>query len=73
MKTVNLKKLAYYLKEEMIIEFENAQAALEYFNTYDYQNLKTIEELKALQGDYGFGYGGKWYHINFDEALDVYN
>ena len=70
-KTINVDKLNEYLENEMILEFSSPEECLNYFNTYDSQHLKSVEELKAFQGEYGFGVGDKWYHICFDEALDV--
>lgn len=64
-------KLAQYIKEDMIMEFDSAEECMEYFNTYDSQNFKTVDEMKQFQAQYGFGHNGKWYHISFDEALDV--
>lgn len=68
---INTDKLEEYLEEEMILEFESDTQCMEYFNTYDGQNFASVEELKEYQGEYGFGIDGKWYHISFDEALDV--
>lgn len=68
---VDLSKLADYLRREMILEFGSPEECLEYFNTHDGQKLESVEELKAFQGEYGFGIGSKWYHVCFDEALDV--
>ena len=59
------------IKEDEIVEFDSIEEALKYFNTYDYQNLKSIEELKEFQDEYGFGMDGKWYHINYDETLEL--
>lgn len=69
---INAEKLKAYIENDMITEFDSAEECLEYFNTYDFQNFQSVEELKRYQDKYGFGYGGKWYHINYDEALDVY-
>ncbi len=69
---VNVETLKQHLADEMIIEFDSPEAGREYFNTYDGQNFHTVEDMKRYQGPYGFGLGDKWYHINFDEALDVY-
>lgn len=66
------KKLQEYLKDESILEFESNEAALNYFNTYDYQSFKDVKEMMEYQGRYGFNIGKKRYHINRDEALDVY-
>lgn len=69
---INLDKLSQYLKEEKIMEFESDEACRIYFNTYDCQNFKSIEEMKAYQGIYGFNIGEKRYHINYAEALDIW-
>lgn len=69
---INREKLADYLAEEMIMEFESAEECRVYFNTYDGQDFETVADMKQYQGEYGFGLDGKWYHINFDEALDVW-
>lgn len=70
--TIDPSKLKAYLEEDMILEFASATECMEYFNTYDSQRFRCVEEMKSFQGKYGFGIGEKWYHINFDEALDVY-
>lgn len=69
---INKEKLQQYLKEEKIIAFESDEECLQYFNTYDFQNLKTVGEMKAFQGKYGFNIGNRRFHINYDEALDVW-
>ena len=69
---INKEKLQQYLKEEKIIAFESDEECLQYFNTYDFQNLKTVSEMKAFQGKYGFNIGNRRFHINYDEALDVW-
>lgn len=69
---INQKKLKKYLKEERIIEFSSDEECMEYFNTCDGQNFININELKEYQGKYGFNLEGKRYHINYDDALDVY-
>lgn len=68
---INGSKLRQYLADDMILEFDSAKECMDYFNTYDSQHFKTVDEMKAYQGNYGFGVGEKWYHICFDEALDV--
>ena len=68
---VNREKLAQYLVEEMIIEFDSPEECMEFFNACDGQNFKSVAEMKEYQGEYGFGLDGKWYHVDFDEALDV--
>ena len=69
---IDMEKLQSYLKEDMIMEFDSVEECLNYFNTYDGQNFKSTDELKAYQKEYGFSIGEKWYHISFDDALDVY-
>lgn len=69
---INREKLAEYLAEEMIVEFESEEECKDYFNTYDGQNFETVADMKKYQGAYGFGLDGKWYHISFEEALDVW-
>ena len=69
---INIEKLNEYLKSEEILEFNSDEECMEYFNTYDYQELKSVEEMKSYQGEYGFNIGKKRYHINTENALDVY-
>lgn len=69
---INMEKLAQYVTDGSILEFELDQACLEYFNTYDFQNLASIEAMKDMQGRYGFNVENKRYHVNNDFALDVY-
>ena len=68
---INCEKLKKYLEYELILEFDSPEECLKYFNTYDGQHFRTVEEMKEYQGPFGFGLDGKWYHISFDEALDV--
>lgn len=68
---IDIEKLGGYLKEEMILEFDSEKECMDYFNLYDGQNFNSVEEMKEYQGEYGFGLNGKWYHISFDEALNV--
>ena len=69
---INIEKLNEYLKSEEILEFDSDEECMGYFNTYDYQNLKSLEEMKSFQSKYGFNIGKKRYHINTEKALDVY-
>lgn len=69
--TINRSKVDQYINEEMIMEFSSQAACMEYLNTYDSQHFQSIDEMIAFQGEYGFGIGDKWYHICFQEALDV--
>lgn len=68
---INLEKLNHYLKNGEILEFESDEKCLEYFNVYDHQSFKTIQEMKRYQGKYGFSIGKNRYHINTFNALDV--
>lgn len=70
---INMEKLAQYLKEDKILEFNSDEECMNYFNTYDYQDFKTVEEMKKYQDKYGFNIGEKRYHVNYDEALDVWD
>ena len=67
-----MEKLKQYLKEDKILEFNSDKECMEYFNTYDYQDFTTVEEMKLYQGRFGFNVGEKRYHINYEEALDVW-
>lgn len=69
---INIEKLNKYLKSEEILEFDSDEECMKYFNIYDYQNLKSVEEMESFQGKYGFNIGKKRYHINTENALDVY-
>lgn len=69
---INLKKLNEYLKSEEILEFNSDEECMNYFNTYEYCNFKSIEVMKSFQDKYGFSIGKKRYHINTENALDVY-
>lgn len=68
-----MNKFNYYLEQEIIIEFNSDEECLNFFNTYDYQNFKSVDEMKEYQGIYGFNIGCKRYHINYTEALDIYD
>lgn len=67
---INIEKLNEYLKSEEILEFDSDKECMEYFNTYDYQNLKSVEEMKSSQGKYGFSIGKRRYHINTEVAME---
>lgn len=69
---INMEKLLQHVAEGCILEFGSDLACMEWFNTYDYQNFKTVEEMKAYQERYGFNVGKKRYHILTEDALDVY-
>lgn len=64
------QKINEYIADEQIMEFETIEDARQYFNIYDYQNFKTVEELKEYQDEFGFGMNGKWYHIDYLDVLD---
>lgn len=66
---INIEKLNEYLKSEEILEFDSDEECMEYFNTYDYQELKSVEEMKSFQGKYGFNIGKKRYHINTEKCV----
>lgn len=75
-----LEKLKIYEEAETIMVFDSLEDARNYYNIYDYQNFKSIEEMKAYIAEYGFELDGKWYHINYEfavkeiqELLKVYN
>ena len=72
MMNINIEKLNEYITSEEILEFDSDEECMDYFNTYDYQDLKSVEEMKSFQGKYGFNIGKKRYHINTENALDVY-
>lgn len=69
---INMEKLTKYVERGDILEFQSDQECLEFFNTYDFQNFKTVDEMKSYQEKYGFNIGNKRYHINIESALDVY-
>ncbi len=64
-----LEKLDIYEEAETIMVFASEEEAREYYNTYDYQNFKTIEDMKNYVGEFGFSLDGKWYHINYEFAV----
>lgn len=68
----NEEKVKQEIEKENILEFDSTEECLHYFNTYDYQNFKTIEDLINYQCYYGFNIGEKRYHIDFDSAFCVY-
>ena len=68
-----MDKLDDYIKRDLIIAFSSDEECLEYFNIYDYQNFKSVDEMKEYQGIYGFNVGKKRYYINYDKALDIYD
>lgn len=70
---INMKKLAQYLKEGKILEFNSDKECMEFFNTYDFQDFKTVEEMNTYQDKYRFNIGEKRYHVSCNEALDVWN
>lgn len=56
------------VKEDYLDEFNSLEEAREYFNVYDYQDFKTIDELLEYCDTYLFKYKNKYYFINYDEA-----
>jgi hypothetical protein len=72
MKEANAETIKQYVEDDLILEFDSAEEALNYFNTYDYQKFETVEEMKAYQGEYGFGFNGKWYHINYEYVMEEF-
>lgn len=70
---INRETLKEHLENELILEFASPEECLNYFNTYDGQHFQSVEEMKIYQGSYGFSLDEKWYHISFDEALDVWS
>ena len=72
MKKIDAEKLTEHIKSGAILEFDSDETCMWYFNTYDFQNLTSIEEMKEMQGEYGFNIGDKRYYILNDYALDVY-
>lgn len=71
-RAINREKLKQYLEDEMILEFPSADDCMDYFNSYDHQNFQSVSEMKRFQGMFGFGLDGKWYHISYREAVDVW-
>lgn len=67
---INIEKLNEYLKSEEILEFNSDEECMEYFNTYDYYNFKSVEAMKSFQNKYGFSIGKKRYHINTEAAME---
>lgn len=71
---INLEKLNKYLENEEVLEFESDVECAEYFNKYDYPThpIKTKEELIEYQGRYGFEIGERRYHIQTEQALEIF-
>ena len=69
---VDEDKLKKYLDEGYILEFVSAEECMEHFNEHDYQDFKSVEEMKKYMGRYQFSYKGHYFHINVDEVFDVY-
>lgn len=68
-------KLKEYIKNEMIIEFNTLQEMLDYYN-YNCPEIEervaSFEDVKRVNGEeYVFKLNNKYYHINYDEALDI--
>lgn len=75
MKNTQLENaLKKYIEEEMILEFEDFEEIKDYINLncpeVD-EKVESIDDLKRILGEYGFSYEGKYYDIQFDEALKV--
>ena len=47
---INIEKLNEYITSEEILEFDSDEECMEYFNTYDYQDLKSVEEMTDRDG-----------------------
>lgn len=69
---INSDLLKQYIAENMIQEFSSPEECMKYLNTYGGMQLQSTEEMKEVQKEYGFGIGDKWYHVSFQEALDVW-
>ena len=67
---INIEKLNEYLKSEEILEFDSDEECMNYFNTYEYCNFKSVEAMKSFQDKYGFSIGKRRYHINTENALE---
>lgn len=70
---INEKLLEQYVSEDMILEFSSPEECMNYLNTYSGMQFQSIEEMKDVQKEYGFGIDDKWYHISFQKALDVWS
>lgn len=68
---INIEKLNKYLVDGEILEFDSDEECMNYFNTYEYCNFKSVEAMKSFQNKYGFNIGKRRYHINTEDALDV--
>lgn len=71
-KQVDETRLKEYIEDEKILEFSSTEECMDFFNTQDGQSLKSVDEMKKFQAQYGFEHNGKWHHILFEEALDVW-
>lgn len=69
---IDTVKLLQYVVDGIILEFDSDEECMKWFNTYDAQNFRTIEEMKAFQGELGFTIGSKRYHILHDFAKNVF-
>ena len=67
-------ELKRYVDEEMILEFEDFEEIRDYINLncpeVD-EKVESVDDLKRILGEYGFCYNGKYYDIQFDEALAI--
>ena len=66
---IDREKLAEYIKKESIMEFDSPEDAMHWFNVYDHQKFKTVDEMKEFLGECGFGRGNKWYAVLYFDAL----
>jgi hypothetical protein len=69
---IDAEKLLQYVVDGIILEFNSDEECMKWFNTYDAQDFKSIEEMKECQGKLGFNIGAKRYHILHDFAKDVF-
>lgn len=69
---INMEKLENYVREDMIMEFESDEACKNWYNIYDFQDFKTVQDMLNYLGKYTFKVGDKRYAINTDDALDVF-
>lgn len=77
---INEMKLAEYVEDEEVYEFENEAEFLDFVNTEramfwsaEHPNeFKTFEETKSFGAEYLLCYKGKYYWIAFEHCLDIY-
>ena len=74
---LDMEKFNRYLSDDnemnqpMICCFGTVEEAMRIYRVEDGLNFKSVQEMKDYCDKYYFIYKGKWYHIWFDEALDV--